>query len=108
MNLKKELRLTLRAQRDGIEADKRRAFSELICKSCLSLPEYTSAKVVLLYFPTGSEADLSLLAEDALQSGKTVAYPRVEGKGMMTFFSITSLSMLEKGYFGIMEPKKEA
>ena len=108
MTDKKELRRALRAKRDGMEAKKRRALSDRIAENCLSLPEYANARTVLLYFAKGSEADLSRLAEDALKNGKAVGYPRVEGDGQMTFYRVSSLSQLEKGSFGIMEPEKDA
>lgn len=108
MTDKKELRRALRELRDSIEEKNRLVFSERICNSCLSLPEYKNADTVLLYFASGSEADLVILAKNALAAGKIVGYPRVEGKGQMSFYRVFSLSQLEAGYYGIREPKNDA
>lgn len=43
------------------------------------------------------------LIEKALQMGKTVAVPRVEGDDMV-YYEIKDFSTLKSGYFGIMEP----
>ena len=43
------------------------------------------------------------LIEKALEMGKTVAVPRVEGDDMV-YYEIKDFSTLKSGYFGIMEP----
>ena len=107
MEDKSTLRKKYKAIRESL-MEKAPEYSQKICKACASLEEFQKADTVLLYFAKGSEADLSSLCEIALREGKRVAYPRCLDRERMEFFEISSLSDLEKGYFGIMEPKIDA
>ena len=104
MEEKSSLRKKYKAIRESL-LENAPEYSLEICKKCAALPEFRKADTVLLYFAKGSEADLSSLFEIALKTGKRVAYPRCLDRERMEFFEIFSLSDLEKGYYGIMEPK---
>lgn len=108
MEDKKALRKKYKTIRDSVGEDDRASFSQRICESCSALSEYRRAKAVLLYFARGSEADLAALAKKALAEGKLVAYPRVEGAGLMVFRTVKKLSELSEGYYGIREPSANA
>ena len=69
----------------------------------ISLPEYSAADAVLLFYPIGSEPDTLLIASDALAKGKTVAFPVTRGREM-SFFSVSSLNGFIPGAMGIPEP----
>lgn len=107
MDEKHTLRKKYKRLRDSL-SEKTGEYSRLICERCADLDEFKRADTVLLYFAKGSEVDLSSLAETALGRGKRVAYPRCGGEGKMEFYKISSLSELEKGSFGIMEPPADA
>ncbi|MGL5721032.1 MAG: 5-formyltetrahydrofolate cyclo-ligase [Brevinema sp.] len=55
----------------------------------------------------GTEPDLSLLAKRAMELGKTVLYPRVEGEKLV-FAPVDKKNMLALGSFSILEPKTPA
>lgn len=104
MEEKTALRKKYKLLRDSL-LEKAPEYSREICSRCAALPEFLSADNVLLYFAKGSEADLTELFDIAREMGKRVAYPRCLDREHMEFFEISDLSQLEKGHFGIMEPK---
>lgn len=106
---KAALRRDLTEIRNGIDFEQRRARDARICTLCQSLAVFRYAEKVLCYHPIRSEADLRPLMECALSSGKELYLPLVhkDEAGIMTFHRISSFSDLEKGSFGVMEPKKE-
>ena len=67
---------------------------------------FKEAQTVFVYASYKSEADKFLIIQKALQSGKCVAAPKVDGEEMF-FYEIKSLEDLFPGYQGILEPKKE-
>src|SRR5437868_9800731 len=71
--LRKHLRQVLEAMSD---AD-RHAKSGTICSLMAASPEFTSARVVMLYLSTPFEVDTASLALRAWQAGKTVVVPKV-------------------------------
>ncbi len=107
MEEKRSLRNKYKAVRDSL-MEKAPEYSREICEKCAALPEFQNADTVLLYFAKGSEADLAPLAEIGWKMGKTVGYPRCLDRESMEFFKVSDFSDLEKGYFGIMEPKIDA
>lgn len=82
--------------------------SEAICARIAALAAFRYASSVLLYAAMPGEPDLSALAERALAEGKTVAYPRSEPGGRMTFRVVRSLRELEPGLYGIPAPSEDA
>ncbi|MDR0247533.1 MAG: 5-formyltetrahydrofolate cyclo-ligase [Burkholderiales bacterium] len=74
---KQEIRRRVLALRDGLSVEARAAYSCLIAQQIAALPSFVAARTVLLFHPFGSEWESTLLAQEALQSGKTVALPRV-------------------------------
>lgn len=67
---------------------------------------YRNARTVLVYCAKDLEIDTKFLIERSWKAGKIVAAPRcVPGTSRMEFYRITDFSQLEKGAFGVMEPK---
>ena len=86
---KSELRAHYRCMRDGILPEERAWQAREICELIVSSEAYARAQSVLLYAAIGSEMDLSPVAHDAWEKGKTVAYPRCDDReGRMTFFAV--------------------
>lgn len=67
--------------------------------------EYRRAKSILIYAAREKEIATKGIILAALANHKTVALPRCRSGGVMTFHSITSLSDLAPGRYGILEPK---
>ena len=104
MTDKASLRKICLASRAEIDPEERAAAQGKMCDFLLSMPEYKNAALLLSYIPTGDEIDATPVIADALKSGKTVAAPVTLGKSM-EFRVFRSFDELEKGSFGIMEPK---
>ncbi len=108
MNLKdekKRLREELLSLRMKISDDERAKAEKAIVSKLLSLASYRFAETVLLYYPIKGEISLLPLAEAALKSGKKVAFPLCDGENStMTYHTVSSLSELKSGTYGIPEP----
>ncbi len=105
--MKKELRKQYKALRDSISKENRALWSAEICRKITELDAYKTAKTLLLYAKTGSEIDLLPLFEKAQKDGIACAFPRCISDGIMEFYYVNSLSELQKGAYGIMEPTAE-
>ena len=70
----------------------------------LSDSRVLNADCVLLYASFGSECDTFFIAEELLRRSVPVAFPKSEKNGIMTFHTVTSLSQLSEGMYGIKEP----
>ena len=87
---KKKARLELAKIRADIY-DKQK-YSELLCNGIEALKEYKDADVILLYFPTRSEPDISPLADIARRDGKKIAFPISVTKDCTLDFRLTFAS----------------
>ena len=104
---KKKARLELAKIRADIY-DKQK-YSELLCNGIEALKDYKDADVILLYFPTRSEPDISPLADIARRDGKKIAFPiSVTKDCTLDFRFISSPDELEIGAYGIREPRADA
>lgn len=77
--------------------------SALICKKAASLLTFQSAKNVMIYLPTGTEVDTSLLLSLCRKTGKKVFAPRVLNNESMEAACIDDCGF-QKGAFNIWEP----
>ena len=104
---KKKARLELAKIRADIY-DKQK-YSDLLCNGIEALKEYKDADVILLYFPTRSEPDISPLADIARRDGKKIAFPiSITKDCTLDFRFISSPDELEIGAYGIREPRADA
>lgn len=104
---KNSIRRDKLSKRSALNDDEVNFKSHLICNSLLNLPEYKTANIILSYCSYNKEVDTKLIFEDALLSGKKIAYPKsdfINNKPHMTFYYIDSLDQLCDGYKGIKEP----
>lgn len=84
-------------------------YSERLCNGITTLQEYKDADIILLYFPTKSEPDLSALARRAWNDGKQVAFPISKTEECkLDFRTVSSLDELREGAYGIREPREDA
>ena len=88
--------------------DERKRQLDLEIESRLILtPEYRSAHALLLYAAREHEIATVSILYAALANGKTVAYPRCEDGGEMTFCAVASYADLIPGRYGILEPRQD-
>lgn len=111
MMLGKEEKALLRREcaelRAAISPEEKKAADERICTRFLALSSYRFADTVLLYAPIRSEINVWRIFDAALAAGKSVALPRCEGeKGEMHFYRVESREALQKGSYGVSEPKE--
>lgn len=100
---KRELRKQILAVRNAMSPEERKKGDILVTEKLLGHQWYYKAQKILLFISYGSEIDTSLILEDALNSGRQVFVPKVEGDRMQ-FYRITSREELQQGYRGILEP----
>lgn len=79
--------------------------SKQIRKNLSKIEEYRKAQTIACYHSVGSEVKTHEIMQEILSHGKTLALPRVEGDNLV-FCNVKKFEDLEKGEFGIMEPKQ--
>lgn len=93
--------------RDSLSKEIRTSMSEMIQARVLNMQEFTNAKIIGAYHPIGSEVSTQKILSSALEVGKRLALPRVEGEDRMVFAEVKDLGNdLRAGPYNIMEPKK--
>lgn len=107
MNLtKKDLRNLVYKNRSELNINIKSDWDLIIFKKLLENEFYKSASVIFTYVSFGGEVDTVNFIKKALSDGKTICIPKVISKKEgMEAYKITSLNDLEKGYYGILEPK---
>lgn len=104
--LKTELRNAAKEFRQKLLKENKDKLDKKITDSFLSLPEYRKAETVLCYVSTEIEVDTFDIMKAVLSDNKKLAVPKcVDGTRFMDFYYIESFSQLEKGTFGVLEPK---
>ncbi len=104
METKKEIRRYIKQHRDSASDEQVAHNSEKIAETVAGLPQYQAASCVYAYIDYNHEVMTDSIIFRALEDGKRVAVPRVEGKDLV-FCYLHGLDDLEPGYFGIREPK---
>lgn len=103
--LKTNLRAHYRQKREALTPEEKRARDTAVAETVRSLWQYQQNEWLLTYVSTPIEVDTHRIIEQALADGKRVAVPRcVPNTRDMEFYEIRSLSELEKGTFGVLEP----
>lgn len=103
---KKRIREKILSRRDREPEGLRRKKSRKIKKRLFSLKEFKKAHTILFYYSKGSEVETREMMEEALRKGKRVLLPKVRGREIY-LGEITDLEKdVEKGSFGVLEPKE--
>lgn len=109
-NDKQSIRKEILNRRMMLTFDQCQEKSQLICNRIIESDPYINADVVYAYMAFRNEVDLNPLIRHAVQSGKTIAIPKIQ-EGKMRFFCPQMdeyhLPITESGYFGIHEPVKD-
>ena len=104
VELRKEITRRLQDQ-DPALRDKR---SREIQEKLLSNREFGTCKTVMTYVSFPTEVNTRYINEEAFRLGKKVVVPYVEPKKEIIIASkLTAIENLEKGPFGIYQPKKD-
>ena len=101
--VKQALRRQMRAVRDALPAEARRARSLEIARRVTALEEFRAARTVAAFASIRSEASTEPILEGAWVAGKQVALPRVMGEEM-SLHRIQADTKLETGPFSVPEP----
>ena len=96
----------LKQRRESLLEEQALDLSQKICGKIAGHFWFLETEKVYFYYPLGKEVNLLPLAEQALALGKTIAFPRVNGKDM-EFYQVSSLSDFREGCFHVMEPVGE-
>ncbi len=81
--------------------------SRKISRSILQHPKVKNASTLLLYWSLPDEVRTEELVQTFADMGKEVLLPRVVSDTDMTIHRFTSITDLQKGAFGILEPMGE-
>ncbi len=100
---KARLRKDILSRRDSLTRDSKEAKDSLIRERITGLPEFTSARSVLLYASFRSEADTIGLIRYCLQNNKVTVLPKVNN-GELLLYRINKMDELLPGNWGIPEP----
>lgn len=106
MDRKKEIRAKILKMRQALPKEEIREKSLRIIRRIEETETFKNADNLLAYSDFRGEVATGTLIEKAWELGKKVYVPRVAGKEM-EFYQIHSFEDLEKGAYGILEPKKE-
>lgn len=103
---KRRIREEILSRRNREPEDLRRKKSRKIKKRLFSLEEFKKAHTILFYYSKGSEVETKGAMKEALLQGKRVLLPKVRGREIY-LGEIKDLEKdVEKGSFGILEPKE--
>lgn len=103
---KKELRAFFKEKKPSFS--EREISSRKIEERLFSLGEFENASVVFAFFSDESEPDTRGIIKKALSKKKTVALPRSNADGTLSFHCITGEADLESGRFkNIPEPREK-
>lgn len=94
------------AARRALSAAARSAADAVLCRRIAALNCFQNARTLLAYAAFGGEADLSALLAEAVQQGKTVAYP-ICGAGFTLTAAVPGPDGWEVGTYGIRTPIPE-
>lgn len=102
--LRKELIGRLREQ----DPSQRKDRSDDIQEKLLSCEEFRDSKTVMIYVSLPTEVSTEYCIQEALKQGKRLVVPYIEPQGTEIIASeIQSMEDLEKGPFGINQPKRD-
>ena len=105
---KKALRKTVREMAAKLDPAYCKEADRAIFRAVTGLAEYKRADTIFCFVGTEQEIDTSLVLRHALSHGKRVAVPKCVARGVMTACLIRSMTDLQKGSYGILEPGEGA
>ncbi len=104
---KRKLRREFLERRNSLSKDEINFKSEKIERKLFALPEFRRAKTVMFYVSFRSEVKTEKMIRHALNLGKRVVVPVVDGQRIAVYRIKNLKKELAKGSFGLREPKQE-
>lgn len=105
---KRALRAQFKRLRAECPAQLKREMDKKLFERFVSLEEYAACDTLFAYISGEIECDTSAIILRALADGKRIAVPRcAERTNEISFYFINFYDDLEKGKYGILEPKTE-
>ena len=102
--LKKLQRKTALKRRTALSEEKRKEYSRRICENIINSGSYKEADSIMLYRAFGTEANLSVLEEQAKKDGKKLIYPYcTDGEHMLAVHPKSGCKWVS-GRYGIDTP----
>ena len=102
---KSSLRKVLLERRDATSYDFIKLASQKIHNRLKQLEIFRNAKKIACYYPIESEVLTQDIMQEILGNGKEICLPKVV-ENNLSFRKIDGIKDLEKGSYGIMEPKE--
>lgn len=103
---KVRIRISLLERRNRLSSDEIYEKSQFIQHHVLNSQQFLKSGTVGVYMPIGSEVRTEDIIRNAISTGKKVALPRIESKGIR-FYQLHDKNFKEGlvlGKFGVMEP----
>ena len=100
---KKQLRAYIRACLRNVSNSMRKQESEIVLQKIISLEQWKTANIVLLFSPLCDEVDISALIDKAHDESKVVLLPVVDGDRLLLHVYNESMHL---GAFDILEPER--
>lgn len=109
MDTKASLRAEIRAKIQALSAEERAEKSARIAQQFLTSALYKNARTIFAYASSAREVSTRTILEQSLRDGKVLGLPHTGPAGtQLEFHRVTALEKdLEKGRFGILEPRAE-
>lgn len=98
---KKELRKLIRQRKAEHTAKEKAEMSARICRKVLTDPHWAKANTVFLYHALTDEVDTTMLIDAAMQEGKTVLLPVIDGDDLRLKIHTGAT---QTGSYSIQEP----
>lgn len=98
---KKELRKLIRQRKAEHTAEEKAEMSARICRQVLTDPHWAKANTVFLYHALTDEVDTTILIDAAMQEGKTVLLPVIDGDDLRLKIHTGAT---QAGSYSIQEP----
>ena len=103
MGTKERIRKRALMLRDAMTETERNSKSRIIIEKVMETSVYRNAEIILAYVNYRSETQTDIFIKNALEAGKKVYCPKVNGEDM-DFYAIDAIEELTDGYRGIKEP----
>jgi len=109
LSAKQKLRKEFLRHRSSLDPDYRKQADQAICVNLIQVPEIAAAKAVGAFITDGTEPDLSMFIEHAMQSGIKIYLPRFTHEVGHRYEMVEIKDLrngLVPGKHGIMEPEQ--
>lgn len=103
---KSELRREIKAVKRNLDEDYISRNSRMVYENLITLPEFAASDNIYIYVNYNQEVQTVDIINLCIQKKKNVFVPKIVSSEMI-FVQINSLTELESGAYGILEPKSD-